>query len=167
MKIKNLFKNKKSSLGFAKRGVTLAEVLIIIAVIGIITAIALPQFSKIKENQIQKVAVEDVLSSLNKARSQTLSSLDSSSYGIHFQSDKVLIFKGEVFSVDGADNEIINIISPASISNVTLGEVSGESGDIYFNRLSGAPNQSGSITISTPSFSKIITIYPTGVFSVN
>ena len=143
------------------------EILIVLAVLGLIFAVVLPQFSKIREGQVLKSAVEDILSSLDKARSQTLSSLNSLEYGVHLQSDKVIIFKGKVFSALASDNETINIATPASISNVTLGGVSSTSGNIYFNRLSGAPSTTGTITILTPSYSKIITLSGTGVVSVN
>ncbi|MFA5932165.1 MAG: prepilin-type N-terminal cleavage/methylation domain-containing protein [Candidatus Paceibacterota bacterium] len=153
-------------INFYKKGFTVVELLIVLAVIGIIFSIVLPQFSAIRENQVLKGAVNDIISSLNKAQSQTLSSVNSSSYGVHFQSDKVIIFLGTTFLVNDM-NETINIISPANISNVTLSGVSGNSGDIYFNRLSGIPSKTGTITVSTPSYSKIITISTTGVISVN
>jgi hypothetical protein len=86
---------------------------------------------------------------------------------VHFQSDSVIIFKGKVFSAGAGDNETIGIITPASITNVTLGGTSGTSGDVYFNRLYGVPNVSGTVTISTTSLSKIITLSATGVVSVN
>jgi hypothetical protein len=120
-----------------------------------------------RENQALKNAVSDILSSLNKAQSQTLASVNSSSYGVHFQADKVIIFKGTVFSTGDANNETIGLTSPASISNVTLGGVSSTSGDMYFNRLSGAPSTTGTITVSTTSYSKIITVSATGVASSN
>jgi prepilin-type N-terminal cleavage/methylation domain-containing protein len=150
-----------------KRGLTIIELLVVIVVVGLLVAIVLPQFSKNKEMQVLKGGVQDILSSIDKARVETLSSLNSSSYGVHFQSNQVIIFKGTIFSSGDTNNEIINIISPAKISNVTLGGVNASSGDVYFNRLSGAPNQIGTITISTPSYSKIITIIATGGVSSN
>ncbi len=152
---------------FYKNGITAIELLVVIAVLGIIVSIMIPQFSKIRENQVLKSSASDILSSLNKAKSQTLASKNSSSYGVHFQSDKVIIFKGIIFSADDTNNEIINIITPANISNVTLDGVNGSSGDIYFSRLSGIPNKTGAITVSTASFSKIITISATGAASIN
>jgi len=143
------------------------ELLILVAVMGLIILIVLPQFSKTRENQVLKNGVGDTLSSINKARGETLSSLNSSEYGVHFQSDKVIIFKGKVFSVGAGDNETISITAPASITNVTLGGVSGVSGDIYFNRLSGSSSASATVTISTTSYSRIITISATGAASVN
>ena len=150
-----------------KQGIAVMELLVVIAVLGLIFFIVIPQFSRTRELQVLKSGAGDILSSLDKARSQTLASLNSSQYGVHFQSDKVIIFKGTIFSAENPDNETINIVAPANISDVTLSGASGTSGDVYFNRLSGMPNQIGAITISTFSFTKIITISATGAASIN
>ena len=143
------------------------ELLIVLAIIGIIVAITLPSFSSIKENQVLNNAVENVVSALNKARTQTLSSLESSEYGVHFESDQIVIFKGKVYSAVDPDNESVEITSPATISNVTLGGVSGSEGELYFARLSGVPDKSGTVTVSVAGSSKIITISSTGTVSKN
>ena len=150
---------------FYNKGITVIELLIVFAVIGILVTITLPQFSKIRENQVLKTAVNDILSSLDKARTNTLASVNSDSYGVHFQSDQIIIFKGTSFTSGAAGNEVVNIVTPASITNVTLGGVSGVSGDIYFNRLSGSPStiDNNTITVSTTNYSRIITISATGV----
>ena len=152
---------------YFQQGFTALEILIVVAIIGALVLVVLPQFSKNRELQVLKSGVQDTLSAVDKARVETLSSLNSSSYGVHFESSKVIIFKGTVFSANDANNETINIVSPASISNVTFGGVSASSGEVYFSRLSGTPNKVGTITLSTSSFSKTITIFATGVASVN
>ncbi|MFA6177806.1 MAG: hypothetical protein WC694_02855 [Candidatus Paceibacterota bacterium] len=159
----NLLKIKKDFL-LKTRGISVIEILIIIAVLGIIFLIFIPQFSKLREMQVLKSGVGDILSSIDKARSETLASVDSSSYGVHFQSDKIIIFKGTVFSDSDVNNKTINITTPATISDITLG---GGGSDLYFNRLSGAPNTTGTVIVSTTSYSKTITISATGVASVN
>ncbi len=152
---------------FYKKGITVIELLVVVAILGIVVLVVLPQFSRIKENQVLKSAVGDVISILDKARSQTLASLNSSEYGVRFESGRVIIFKGQTFTSGAAGNETISIISPASISNVTLGGASGVSGEMYFNRLSGSPSKNGTVTISVSSISKIITISATGVASMD
>jgi len=148
-------------------GIGIIETVIVIAVLAILFTVVIPQFSKSRETSIVKSATSDIASALDKARSETLASVNSSSYGVHFQSDKVIIFKGTVFSSGDANNESISVFSPATISNVTLGGVSGTSSDVYFNRLSGTPNQTGTVTVSTTSLSKTITISGTGTVSSN
>ena len=140
------------------------EILVVVAIIVIILSIALPEFGKIRENQVFKNTVEDALSALDQAKSQTLASIDSSEYGVFFDSDKMVIFKGTVYSAGSADNQEVEISSPASISDVTL---FGGGDELYFSRLYGVPNKTGTITISTPNYSKIITIGATGIVSVN
>src|SRR3989344_5808676 len=132
-----------------QKGITIIEILVVLAVLGIIISVTLPQFSKMRENQVLKNAVADTLSSINKARGETLSSLNSSEYGVRFQSAQVIIFTGKVFSAGAGSNESINITPPASITNVTLNGSSGVSGDLYFNRLSGSPSKTGTITIGS------------------
>jgi len=149
---------------FYRQGITLLEVMIVLAIIGILVAVTLPQFSKMRENQVLKNTVNDVVSVLNRTRSQTLASIDSSEYGVHFESDQVIIFKGTVYSVGALGNEVVDIVSPATISNISL---TGGAVDIYFNRLSGAPSKTGTITVTSPSFSKVITISATGAASSN
>jgi len=152
---------------YYKKGITALELLLVVAVLGAVFSIVIPQFSKIRELQALKSGVADILSSIDKARSQTLSSLNSLEYGVHFETAQIIIFQGVNFSTDDINNEIINVISPAGISNVTFDSISDVSGKIYFNRLSGNPNRTGTVTLSTANFSKIITISATGVASVN
>ena len=141
--------------------------LIVVAIIGIMALIVFPQFAKMRENQVLKSASSDIFSAIDKARSKTLSSVDSSEYGVYFESGKLVIFKGTVYSGSDLNNEIINIISPANISNITLAGISGTSGELYFKRLSGSPSKAGTITVAVPSISKIITISATGSASMN
>lgn len=159
--MKNIY--KKACLPLS-RGITAIEILIVIGVLGIIFSIVIPQLSKTRELQALKNGAQDVLSSIDKARAETLSSLNSSVYGVHFQSDRVIIFKGAVFSTGDTNNETIDIITPATISNINL---TGGGSEIYFNRLSGMPNKTGSVTVSTSSYSRVITISATGAASSN
>ena len=83
---------------FFQKGITVIEMLIVVSVIGILVLITLPRFSKIKENQVLKNTLGDVTSVLHRAQTQSLASVDSSEYGVRFQSDQVIIFKGKIFS---------------------------------------------------------------------
>ncbi|MDP9249512.1 MAG: hypothetical protein M3M85_03340 [bacterium] len=136
------------------------------AILGVIFAVVLPQFSKSRERATLDSAVVEILAGISQARGKTLASVDSSSYGLFFTANEVIIFKGTSFSVGDLDNDTIRIVSPAAVSNVALGGVSGSSGEFYFNRLLGSPSASGTVTVSSPSYSKIISITATGSASV-
>lgn len=152
---------------FSQKGITFIELLIVIAIIIILIAVVSPQFSKVKNLQILKGTGEDVVSLLRKARSETLASLNSTEYGVHFSSNQVVLFSGTTYNPNSASNQIDSISSPATISAISL---TGGAVDVYFNRLSGTASKTGTITISISSdasLTKTITISGTGVASIN
>jgi prepilin-type N-terminal cleavage/methylation domain-containing protein len=151
---------------FYTKGFTMIEIIITIVVIGIIVAIVVPQFLRFRNVQVIKSTSQEVVSVLEKARSQTLASLDSSEYGVHFESDKVILFKGVSYLESDPNNEEIEIISPAVISDISL---SGSETSVYFNRLTGAPSAFGSVQISIASQNiiKTINVSQSGVISLN
>ncbi len=159
-------KNLNFSTGMlnTKRGFSFVEVMLVLAIITIMIFIIAPSLRKMKENQILKTTLSEVISAINKAKSQSISSVNSSEYGIHFQSDKIVLFKGTTYSSGSASNENIILTTPATISSITF---TGGATDLYFDRLSGAPNKTGTITVMVSSSSRIITISATGTVSMN
>jgi len=150
---------------FYQKGITLWEILLAIAIVGILAVLVLPGFSKIRKIQILKSTTEDIVSVIGQARSQTLASLNSSAYGVHFETNRVILFTGTSFSSGATSNQITNLISPATISSISLSD---SGADLYFNRLSGLPSATGTIILSLPSVSlKTITISASGSVSAN
>jgi prepilin-type N-terminal cleavage/methylation domain-containing protein len=171
------------TINYSKKGATLLEIIVVLAIIVLLLAVVYPGFAKNRENQTLKGAVQDTLSSINKAHTETLASLNSSSYGVHFQSNKIVIFKGTSFSVNDPSNETINIASPSYIADVSLRDGDNSlfrnngSADIYFIRLSGYPSNAnygnaatgniwnGAIYIMTANFCSLIKVNGLGNIS--
>lgn len=149
-----------------KKGISVIEVLTTVSIVVIITVIVLPQFSKIKERQALNNSASTIITALNKASSQTLASIDSYVYGVRFNANSIVIFRGTAYA-SSTLNETIDISTPSSITNVTLNGVSAIPGEMYFNRLTNIPSKTGTITITTGSSQKIITIGATGNVSVS
>lgn len=147
---------------FLKKGITMIEVMVAVVILIVLLAVTTTQFSSLRQNQALQASTTEVVSVLKKASSQTLASIDSSQYGVHFGTDTVIIFKGTTYPSDS--DETITLTNPAYISNISL---SGGGSDVYFNRLTGVPNKTGTITISITNSSKTITIGATGIISVN
>ena len=147
-----------------KKGFAILEILIVLAIMGLLLAVVVPSLKTMRNNQLLKAVASDVFSALDKARSQTLSSINFSEYGVHFESDEIVIFKGTVYSSSDASNENISVTSPASISDINL---TGGAEGLYFNKLSGVPDKTGTITVSVAAVSRIITISATGVASMD
>jgi len=163
LKLRNYnFKLKDSQHGFS-----LIEVFVAIAVIGILIGIVFGQISNFRNMQILKTETESVVSVINQARSMTLSSEDSSQYGIHFESSRIVLFKGTGFFEPSLTNQEINLNSSIILSSINF---TGGGDDIIFERLTGDTNQDGSFIISLvsdPLKQKTISITKIGIISSN
>lgn len=152
---------------FYQKGASLLEIMIGVAIVAITIVLVVYSFYGVKNSQSLKNGLGDMVSSINKARSMAFASVNSTAYGIRFESNRVIIFSGTTYTSGASGNEIISISTPASITNVTLAGTSGTSGDFYFNRLTGVPSKTGTVTITSGSITKTITIGATGIVSVN
>ncbi|MFA5933885.1 MAG: prepilin-type N-terminal cleavage/methylation domain-containing protein [Candidatus Paceibacterota bacterium] len=150
-----------------KKGFTLIETMIVLAIIAILAGIIISSLSSFRNGQVLKNTAGEVLSILAKARSQTLSSNNSSQYGVHVLSDSITFFTGASYVFGAAGNQVTTLDPLATISSVTL---AGGGSDIIFDRLTGATSQSGTLVISLVSDSAkniTITIPATGIISSN
>jgi prepilin-type N-terminal cleavage/methylation domain-containing protein len=157
----NIYKMKRKNKGF-----TLVEILIAIALMALISTVVIFSFSKVNSMGALDKGSAEIVSTLNEARSLTLSSKDSSSYGVRFGESEVVLFRG-VYNPSSSENILIPLNSLIRISGVSL--VGGGS-EVLFERLSGRVETSGSVTVSLvndPSQSKIINIHETGLSEIN
>ena len=143
-----------------QKGITVLELLIVIAILGILAVVILPQFSKMRDRQVFNNSINTVVDTLAKAKSETLASLDGYNYGVQFENNRVIIFRGNTFNSQDANNRIYSLNNPASITNISL---SGGGSNLYFNKFSGLPNKSGSVSVTSGSMVKVISINSLGV----
>ncbi len=146
------------------KGATFIEILVTVAIMGIIASIVTINFSNYNRRQVVKSATEDIISLANRARSKTLLSSGSSQYGIHIESSRVVLFKGTTFTEPSSDNTQITLNSTLSITGITSGT------NVVWNRLSGDVSTGVSFTVGIIGDAvnkKVITIAKTGVVSSN
>lgn len=143
---------------------TLVEILAVVAIMTVLFAAVMSAFGPYRDEQILNAEASAVESLLNKARAQTLSSLDDSVYGVHFESGRAVLFRGFAFSEPSAYNEEAVLNPHAEISDIDL--LSGGN-DVVFARLTGeATSTSGTTTISLisdPAKKRKIFILPAGI----
>jgi prepilin-type N-terminal cleavage/methylation domain-containing protein len=150
-----------------QRGFTFLEILIVVAIIFMLSALSMTVYSKLNRNQTLTKDVQAVEAILEQARSQALASKNSSVYGIHFASTSVTLFDGYTYNASDPDNHVYMLNPENVIWNATL---TGGGLDVVFKRLTGETTQSGIVTLSTlitPATTKTITLYKTGVIQVN
>jgi prepilin-type N-terminal cleavage/methylation domain-containing protein len=126
------------------KGFSLLEIIISIAIIGILTAIVTNSFQISQIKKQQDGIVQSIVASLEKAQADTVAGKEGSSHGIKFNAQEYISFVGTSFNANSVTNQI-NIINPQfEIQNT----ISNAQDIIYFAKISGTTNESATITIS-------------------
>ena len=146
----------------SRKGLTLTELLVVVSILFLLGAIAFSVLSGFRRTSILNAAVEDGISLLYQARSRTLSSQSALQHGVHFESGRMVLFRGATYSSGESTNEIVLLPNGVEISTITL---NGGGVDVIFLRLTGATNNFGSTTFRSKydtSITKTINIQASG-----
>jgi Tfp pilus assembly protein FimT len=149
-----------------QKGITLVEVLLVVALLTLFSTFVIISFSGLRQNQALKNAEEELRALFIEAKSRTLGSEDSSSFGVHLEASRAVLFKGETFTEPSDDNKEYTLNSSVELVNITL---SGGGSDVVYERLTGGVSTAGTFILrrvaDTTDF-VTFTITQTGVVSV-
>ncbi len=147
-----------------QRGVTIAEIVIIIAIIGLLTTVIALPFSTFRQRQALQNSTNAVVAALNEARTRTLAAVGNTYYSVRIESAQVIVFVGSTYSSSTSTNEQIAIETPVTVS----WSLQGGGSSITFDRLTGTTSQYGTLTLSLPNGStKTVTVSSLGTILRN
>ena len=155
MKIKN-WKLKRN------KGFSLIEILVVIGIFVAIFSITLYFFSGVDKKESLEKDVSGVTALIRNARLLSIASKNASVFGIHFESNRVVLFEGSNYAIGGPNQKVIDLSNKVYLSSYSLNN---GGPDIIFSRLVGDTLNYGSVTLSLKdnSTSTTITILKTGV----
>lgn len=148
------------------KGFTLIETLVAIAVLALLAVIAVSGLSSFQKSGELGRAADMVAGVLRDARGRTLASKNNTRYGVHFDSDKAVLFVGTSYVAGIPSNEETVLPFRVEISAIALG---GGGDNVVFQRLSGEVAPTGTITLRVkqePSKTREIQIYQSGVAEI-
>lgn len=143
------------------RGFTLPEVLVVVAVIGILASLALSSLTDYLQHQEFKVTTETVKDYFLKARSQSQNGYKENEYGVHVATGIATLYVGPAYVVANPENEVYTLAGGVSASTA----FSDGGSQILFDRLTGIPSATGTVllTQSATGLTATITINGTGL----
>lgn len=147
------------------RGFTVIEIMIVLFILSVLTAIIFTSVSAFRSGKALQVVAEEILSLLDEGRGNTLAAKDSYAYGVHFESDSTTLFRGTSYSSSDLTNKKVDVDGAVEISSISL---AGGGQDVLFQKLTGKTGQNGTVTIrlrSDNSKTKKIVIEASGVAS--
>ena len=132
---------------------TLLEILVIIAILGMIFALAVTGFRNFASFQQYNQAVSDATFILNQTRSDARSAVSDESHGIKIGATSLTRFTGDTFSaVDPT-----NVTTDYNLVTFTT-DLTGGTDEIIFNKLTGLPSATGTITVVGVAFEASTTV---------
>ena len=127
-----------------KGGFTIIELLIVIGAVAILTAGALVSYRSASGGIELKTNAFKIVDVLNLARQRTIASLGSSEYGVHFEANQLVLFKGAAYSAPDPDNIFYALPDTLEVVDVSL---AGGGFETVFDRITGKTAQSGSLKV--------------------
>jgi len=144
------------------KGFSLIELLISISVILFLIGMSIVSYRSFgKETELENTA-QHVLATLKLSQTKTLASEDASPYGVHFENNQYILFKGDTYQATSPDNQTYQLSNHLEIYDIDLAD---GGNDIVFQRISGRVNQNGTTSlriISQPTKTRTITIRSSG-----
>lgn len=145
-----------------KLGISLLEILISFSVLALVSAILLYAFGNFRAAQDLSEAHSNIIGAIKEARARTLSSNANSNYGVHFETAKAVLFKGNSYNALDPENNAYILPTSTEINIISL---TGGAVETVFTRLNGTTTTSGTISVRSKrnGAANIITLEPTGV----
>lgn len=148
------------------KGFVFIELLVVIFIIALLASGILAGFRFFQDKMGLDEAGEQIINVLRLAQNKTLASEGQLSYGVHFESDKFILFAGLAYQPAAASNQQYNLSGSLEIASTSL---AGGGQDIIFSRLTGRTEQFGEIRLrikSDISQERIIYISSAGQISL-
>ncbi len=142
-------------------GFTLIEILLVVGILVILISISVAGFRLFEGKTELKSYAQNALTILELARTKTLASKDASQYGVRFEQNKYILFKGDTYQEGAEDNKVYQLPSRLKINKIDL---TGGDNAVVFKRISGYASSSGAIEFGTinQSATTTIAILPSG-----
>lgn len=152
-----MLKIKQNTTGF-----TLIEFLIVFGLMATVFAVTIGFFSNFKNKEALDKNISLVSEVLRQAKHFTINSKDSNQFGVHFNSNNIVLFIGPTYSAISPTNQVYELSPSVELYSINI---SNGGSDIIFKRLTGDAEYSGTVTFKSliASTTRTITIHKTGL----
>ncbi|NIT04369.1 hypothetical protein GTO10_05675 [Candidatus Saccharibacteria bacterium] len=120
---------------------TLFEIILVLGIVVVMSVAVAPSTAQLLSQSYFTNTVERVTRTLRTAQIYSISGKEDSSWGVHYESSKLVLFKGTSF---GTRDPTFDVETPLPATATLTGWT-----DVYFDRLRGTPSGTLSVQIET------------------
>ena len=128
---------------YKERGMTLIEILLVLAILGILALVAVVNFAGKREQVTLRTGTEAVYFALEQAKADALAGKGGEPQGVKFNSDSFVRFSGASYSGGASENLTTKINDILTISTTLSGDET-----IIFSRLTGSTGGTATVTVA-------------------
>lgn len=139
---------------FKKKGFTMFELMIVVSIFVILLAYMPQVYSSYFTSSGIKMARWEITNTLKRARLNTMTGREDVQWGVHFESDQYVLFKGTTYSSSDPDNEVHELLQSLDVTNISL---NGGGADVVFNNV-GSTDQYGSLQVESDASSNTVSV---------
>ncbi|MBI5400651.1 MAG: prepilin-type N-terminal cleavage/methylation domain-containing protein [Candidatus Yonathbacteria bacterium] len=147
------------------RGFTVFELLIVVAILGVLLATILPSLLNFRRYSILNTEAQELVTMINRARLLSVSSKNDQRFGMHFEAGKIVIFQGSTYSSGATTNEAHTFDRSLTLSSIVI---NGGGSELLFEKVTGATSQNATTTllVTGTMASTTVIVRPTGVATI-
>lgn len=145
---------KKILRGKNKVGFTLIEILVVVAILGVLGALSYPFYSRLIMQNTVSDAANNLAGSLRKAQSYAMASKDGSNWGVKYLGTNIILLREST----STNFDTYNILPGIQIAGPD---------HIIFSKSTGLPSVTGTFTISGGNNTVSVSLNSEGVASVS
>ncbi|MFH1508605.1 MAG: prepilin-type N-terminal cleavage/methylation domain-containing protein [bacterium] len=151
-------------------GFTLAEILVVIAIMAIIAAAAYPVISNYRKSVEVESAAEEIQNVLRQAQSESMTVKNEIEHGVYFDevNAKFILFAGTSYDPVATDNYEYNL--SANVEYLSINFEGLDSQTVVFSKLSGSTSNDGNVIIRSvrdASYEATVSVNDKGRVSLN
>jgi len=128
---------------FITRGFSLIEILVVIAIIGLLGALSAVGFKSMYESATLRAGAGEVFGALTTARAKTLASDGDQVHGVHISHTEVTRFEGDTYISGASENKVYAFEGGIRATSTLISA----GGIVLFERLTGKPNTTAIIYV--------------------
>ncbi|MFA5134899.1 MAG: type II secretion system protein [Patescibacteria group bacterium] len=137
-------------------GFTFIEVLIVIGMLGLLSGLAIPFYQSFQVDSRLDDTAHEAAQALRRAQSMAMASDALSAFGVHFDGQQFVLFRGHAYVPGDQFNDVVDVSQPLSVT----------AADVVFEAVTGTAAPA-TVTISAAAGrSRTLTINNLGIVNV-